>query len=237
MAGETGAGTSTDSGGAGGTSSSTGTTTPDPKSAQSGATGAGAATTVAGGTGEGGQDPKGAGTEAAAKGGEPKGQESAPAELALTLPKGVEADSEMLTAFKTMAKETGISAENAQKIVDIYASAYQTTERKHIEAFAAQQAEWVKSIQQDKELGGGNLKTTQEQTSRAMRAFSTPEFVKFLDESGLTNHPEMVRHLARVGKTLKEDSISGTSSSQGGSGKLTDEEVAKRRYDKTWPTP
>lgn len=243
MAGETGttAGGASDGteGGTGSSSSGT-TTTTESKGAQTGAGGAG--TTPAGDPGAGGQqkegskqDPKGAGTEAPGKGGEPKGQEPTTTELELTLPKGVEADPEMLNAFKTMAKETGISAENAQKIVDIYATAHQASQRKHTESWTAQQAEWVKAIQTDKDLGGANLKATQQTTQRAMKAFSTPDFSKFLDQSGLTNHPEMVRFLARVGQTLKEDNIAGTST-HSGSGKLTDEEVARRRYEKTWPT-
>lgn len=207
----------------------------EPGGDSKGAQGAQGAGTAAGGKAAAGgtQEPKGDGTKAAGSGGEPKGQETTPSGLELKLPDGVEADPQMLDEFKAFAQEAKLDGQAAQKIVDIYAKAYQGSLQRQSEAFQQQQQQWVKAIQDDKELGGANLKATQAITDRAMKAFSTPELIKHLDESGTTNHPEMVRLFHRIGKQMKEDAIAGTSAQQGGSGKPTEKEVARARYSNT----
>ena len=43
--------------------------------------------------------------------------------------------------------------------------------------------------------------------SRAFAEFSTPELQKLMDETGLGNHPELLRIFAKVGERLGEDSL------------------------------
>lgn len=239
MAGETGTttgGTGAAQGGQG--SSSGGTTTTESKGAQGGAGGAG--TTQTGSNGASGQqkgstqDPKGNGAQASGTGGE---KSPATAELELKLPEGVEVDSEMLGAFKTMAKEANLNGEAAQKVVDIYVTAQQAAQRKATESWTQTQKQWVEEIQNDKELGGANAKAAAIVTEKAVKALVSPELSKFLDQSGLGNHPEMARLFHRLGKMMKEDTIAGSSATQGSStSKPTEQELARRRYNKTWPT-
>ena len=44
---------------------------------------------------------------------------------------------------------------------------------------------------------------------RAIERFGTPALRQLLNETGLGNHPEMVRLAVRVGRALAEDSVAG----------------------------
>jgi len=57
----------------------------------------------------------------------------------------------------------------------------------------------------DKEIGGDKFEENVGVAKLAIDAYFTPEFKKFLNESGLGNHPEMIRGLAKAGAPLKPD--------------------------------
>ena len=67
-------------------------------------------------------------------------------------------------------------------------------------------AGWVEQAKADQELDDHrgfdcNLKTAQ----RTLEHFGTPELTALLDESGLGDHPELIRFALRVGRRLGED--------------------------------
>jgi hypothetical protein len=57
-----------------------------------------------------------------------------------------------------------------------------------------------------------------------MDAFATPELRTLLNESGLGNHPEIIRAFYRAGKAISEDGFVA------GGHKATDKGDAKRLY-------
>lgn len=156
------------------------------------------------------QEPKSdAQTEAEpeAKDGEaqaPKAEE--PAELAdFAAPEGVRVDSEAATEFKNLAKELGLKQEGAQKVADVGFKLAQKWEAKQAEQIKAAKEAWIEGTKTDKEFGGEKLNENLAVAKKALDAFGTPELRTLLNESGLGNHPEIVRAFYRAGKAISED--------------------------------
>ena len=59
----------------------------------------------------------------------------------------------------------------------------------------------------DKEFGGDKLNENLALASKAMDAFATPELKQVLDQTGLGNHPELIRAFVRVGRQISEDRL------------------------------
>ncbi|ELU1437137.1 peptidase [Providencia rettgeri] len=134
----------------------------------------------------------------------------APEKYEFTAGEGQELDKEAIAAFEPIARELGLSNEQAQKIVDVYGSTIMPQILKQQnEAWLQQTVEWAETIKADKELGSvesiGNAQ-------KAMDQFGTPELKQYLNDSGLGNHPELFRIFSRIGKAMSEDGfVSGSS--------------------------
>lgn len=113
-------------------------------------------------------------------------------------------DPEVIAAYGAAAKELGLTQDAAQKLLDSVVPVMQDRQ-------ALQQkevmAKWAEEATADKEIGGDKLQENLGIARKALDAFATPEFVRFLDESGLGNHPEMIRAWRKVGAAISEDSI------------------------------
>ncbi len=67
------------------------------------------------------------------------------------------------------------------------------------------QTEWVAKAKADPELGGDKFDANLAVAKKAMDRFATPEFKAYLNETGLGNHPEMLRMLFKTGQAISED--------------------------------
>ena len=166
-----------------------------------------------------GDNPASAGTEPSKtddkantepKGDDKKPVSAAPEKYEFTAGKDQELDKEAVAAFEPIARELGLSNEQAQKIVDVYGSTIIPQIAKQQEAaWQKQVTEWAETLKADKELGSvesiGNAQ-------KAMDQFGTPELKQYLNDSGLGNHPELFRIFSRIGKAMSEDGfVSGSS--------------------------
>jgi hypothetical protein len=120
-----------------------------------------------------------------------------------TAPEGVKFDDVVLSDLKTVAKELNLSQEAAQKIVDLGAKLAQ----RQAEAASALRSEWVEKTKADKEIGGDALDENRAVAVRALEAFGTPELNKLLQDTGLHEHPEMIRAFYRAGKAISDDKL------------------------------
>ncbi|WP_447888489.1 peptidase [Serratia fonticola] len=119
-------------------------------------------------------------------------------------PEGVEQlDPQALAVFEPIAKELGLSQEQAQKLVDIYPQIQQ----QQAELWSKQVTDWGEQVKADKEIGGDKLTASVGQAQKALDQFGTPALRDYLHTSGLGNHPELVRAFAKVGKMMSEDKI------------------------------
>jgi hypothetical protein len=112
----------------------------------------------------------------------------------------MELDKDATTAFTALAKEMKLAPEAAQKVVDIAAGMQQRA----VEAHTAQVAKWADETKADKELGGDKLPQTLAVAAKAL-ALGPPELKQLLNDSGLGNHPAVVKWAHAIGKALGED--------------------------------
>lgn len=129
------------------------------------------------------------------------------ADIDVKLPKGVDAD---LTKFKELAKGTGLKAEQAQKFADLYIEFLGGAAAKAEAANKARHEGWKEAYKTDPEIGGAKLKENLDVAARAVARFASPELVRFMNVTGLGDHPEWIRAFTRIGKAIAEDNSAVT---------------------------
>lgn len=159
-----------------------------------------------GGTPAGNEQNKGAEQQAKDQKADPgKAAVAAPEKYEFKNAEGQELDAEAVKAFEPIAKELNLSNEQAQKLVDVYGSKIMP---KLVEQQAAQWQQqieqWAEQVKADKDLGtDASIGAAQ----KAMDKFGSPELKQYLNETGLGNHPELVRIFANIGKAMSEDGL------------------------------
>jgi hypothetical protein len=125
-----------------------------------------------------------------------------PEKYEFVAPKDTTVDPEVATAFGDVAKELKLTSKQAQSVVDklapVMAARQAVTFAEHKESLLA-------AAKADKEIGGEKFDESVGIAKLAMDAYFTPEFSKFLNDTGLGNHPEMIRGLHKAGIPLKPD--------------------------------
>lgn len=132
--------------------------------------------------------------------------------LEIKLPEGMKADEAALGEFKALATKHKLTSEQASEIVALQHKLNQTAEKAINEAWVGQGKKWADEINADKEFGGEKFKQTLDDAWRFIRKFGgEPDakgvrpISKALDELGIGNHPELMKIMARAGRTLAED--------------------------------
>lgn len=134
-------------------------------------------------------------------------------------PEGVTLNDEMLAQFKDFAKGKGLSQEEAQSVVDMGVNLMANADKQLAEQIATTRAEWREATLADEEFGGSKWREAQPAAKAGLERFGTPALKELLDQSGLGDHPEVIRYFYRVGKATGEHDFvnSGKPPSQGGS--------------------
>lgn len=128
-----------------------------------------------------------------------------------TMPEGVEVDAAMLGEFNAVAKELGLTQAQAQKLVDLQtkaAAAGETGRGEQLQKMIeAQQNAWANEVKNDPELGGAKFDQTISTAVKAVSTFFGDDFRTLLNESGIGNHPALVRGMHKIGLALSEDKL------------------------------
>lgn len=135
---------------------------------------------------------------------EDKKSEGAPEAYDFTAPEGVELDDQSVAAFADVAKELNLSQESAQKILEKVSP---VMAQRQAAAFENVKTEWATASKGDAEFGGDKLPENLAVAKSAMDKFATPELKTLLEESGMGNHPEVIRLMYRVGKAISQDTF------------------------------
>lgn len=172
------------------------------------AAGAGAAGEQPGAGAEGGQTPEqieaarvaaeAAAAEAAKNAGAPEKYEP------FTPPEGGKLDATVMEQFGDVARELNLPQDKAQLLIDKMAP--KIAERQAAQA-ETMRTEWAAQATADKEYGGDKLPENLAVAQKAMTAFATPELTQLLNDTGLGNHPEVIRFMVRAGKAIGEDKV------------------------------
>ena len=122
-----------------------------------------------------------------------------------TMPEGIELDEAVLADALPVFKELGLTQEQAQKVTDLYAKQVQAGSQKQSDTFSQLMESWKTDAKNDKEFGGDNFEENVKIAQTAIGKYGTPELKQLLEDHGVGNHPEVIRFMLKVGKTLRED--------------------------------
>lgn len=124
-----------------------------------------------------------------------------------TLPEGAAINPEVVDELKAFAKEKNLTQEEAQKLVDLGVKNAQGATAALDTKIEQVRREWNEASRVDKEIGGDKLDENRAVAKRALDTFGTPELSKFLEETKLGDHPEVLRAFFRVGQAISEDRL------------------------------
>lgn len=137
-----------------------------------------------------------------------------PETYALTAPEGMTLDPKDIEAASPVFKELGLSNDQANKLMPVAAAFAQRIQdqanQQILASVAADRKAWLDTAKADPEIGGAKWGET---IGVAASALDQLGFVKgspfrvLLDESGLGNHPDMIRAFHKVGKAIGEDGV------------------------------
>lgn len=121
------------------------------------------------------------------------------------LPNGSSEETEMDQWFRKVAHENGFTQKQANEFRKAWV-------QQNIEQMKAQQEQFDKAREDAeaklREEYGERFDETIKLAHEGVKQRS-PEFAKFLTDSGLTNHPEMVKLMADIGQLYAEDKMPG----------------------------
>lgn len=158
-----------------------------------------------------------------------------PTDYTLALPENSPLTKEDLDARAKSAKERGLTKDQAEAELktenDVAVRTMARFQEKQTADTKAAQTLWVETIKADPELGGDRYNQTVVEASRAFKATASPELQKIIRDSGLGNHPEYVRQMAKFGRMMGEDTmIAGRSG-----GVAVQKTTAQKMYGATTP--
>jgi hypothetical protein len=140
----------------------------------------------------------------------------------LKLPDGVMVDDAMAKKFTDWAKANGMTKEQAQAAADLHLETVGVFAQKLQEEAQAKVKGWGEEITKDKELGGAKVKDT---IATAEKFFGLAAKVpgvnvnrlqQDLMETGIANHPDMIRMAHYIGQQLGDDNLFITDRSSAG---------------------
>tara|TARA_R110000822_G_scaffold82279_4_gene194762 strand:+ start:9466 stop:10161 length:696 start_codon:yes stop_codon:yes gene_type:complete len=139
----------------------------------------------------------------------------------------------MLDVFGDRAKDMRLTQDQYQAVVDYDMERGKAAVEYQATAFDERVDAWGEEVKADKEIGGENLQQNLGLAKKVLDGYGSEGFQSLLDKPspenpnglGLGNHPEMIRFLQRVGKSVGEsDFIDGASH------KLEDKDSLQRMY-------
>lgn len=131
---------------------------------------------------------------------------------AFTMPEGYALDEQLLSEFSPVLKELNLPQAAAQKVMDFAPKLIEHTQQATVAQVLEQTGlkdfpTWANAVKTDKEIGGDKYAENLAVANKAIGAFGTPELRAILKQTGLANHPEMVRFAFHVGKQISEDAF------------------------------
>lgn len=141
-----------------------------------------------------------------APGSSSKEGESSPQEL--LWPEDVSFSKEAQTEFAQLAQALHLTSQQAQQLIDFETRFARQTAKEN----EAQKAQWV---QQTQAFFGPHWQQEISLAVRAADVFGGPQLRALLEETGLGNHPVIVRTFNEIGKRISEDVSPGGNASAG----------------------
>lgn len=177
-------------------------------------------------SGEGEKNSEGEADKKSEDGDADKGKDSAPEEYeAFTVPEGVDIAPEHLEKFTPLLKDLDASQDQAQKLVDLQVALTAEFVTGQEKAWQDQQATWVEAGETDEEFGGAKYDESISVAKSAIRELGGPALMLALEQTKAGSHPEIIRAFYKIGKAMKEDSVTF-----GGGANASQKSLADRVY-------
>lgn len=125
------------------------------------------------------------------------------------MPEGVVLDEELTGEFSALAKTLNLPQDKAQAVADLGVKLQQRINDQQVAVAQQIVADWAKQTKSDPELGGTKLAEVTRVAQLARDTYGTPELKQLMNDTGLGNHPEVIRFFHKVGATLAQDGIHG----------------------------
>ena len=130
-------------------------------------------------------------------------------ELRLNPPKDSPLSKAQVEQIASFAKEHKLDQKAAQLLLDNQHKAMAEAKAGVLESQKAElkgkRSEWLKEAESDAEIGGKGFAENAVLAERAVTRFASPTLRKMLGDSGLGNHPELIRTFARIGRAMADD--------------------------------
>ncbi len=130
-----------------------------------------------------------------------------PEKYDLKLPENSLLDASHTEKIAAYAKAQGLSNDAAQALLNREATVVADYAEGLKEKQKQKSSEWVDQVKGDTELGGEGFARNSELAKRVINRYGSDALKKELNETGLGNHPELVRFVSRIGKSMSEDQL------------------------------
>ena len=113
-------------------------------------------------------------------------------------------DSEEMNDFREAAFELGLTQNQAHNLLEKVAENAQNEQAKHNEALEQAEMQGFKQLQKD---WGGDYDKNMDYARRAFGRYASPEALELMENTGLGNHPEMLKLFSKIGEQLSEEQL------------------------------
>ena len=138
---------------------------------------------------------------------EVKKRTTPPDKYEFTVPDGSLLEPAAVERIAAYAKAQGLSQTQAQALVERESAAAAAIKEGQVALVEDKKGEWMETAKTDKEIGGDMFPKNAELAKRVVARYFTDAFKEALENTGLGNHPELMRGLVRIGKSMTEDQL------------------------------
>jgi hypothetical protein len=125
-------------------------------------------------------------------------------------PEGLQLDPDMLGKAGEVFAKHKLPVDTAQELVDLYGATLKQVDAQAVAAWKTQVDAWGAELKADKDFGGHAIEQTRGDVAKAIEVFGGEDgqaLRNILNETGVGNHPALVRLLARAGRAAAEDRL------------------------------
>lgn len=144
---------------------------------------------------------------------EPDGEEApeVPETYEFKMPEGMQMDETLAASATPIFKEIGLTQEQADKVIGMYAQHIQHLDAEIAKSREEQQERWKSDLKKDADFGGENFDVNQKKVMNFVKA-TVPEHLRkdimeFFVTTGAGNHPALVKyfhHMSNVFNTSED---------------------------------
>lgn len=120
---------------------------------------------------------------------------------------GMGLDATLLDELTALTKAKGLPQEAVQELINFDARRTAAIREAAQQQVLEMAKAWEQQTRSDAEIGGDKLTATLADAAKARDMFAPEGFKELMDQTGLGNHPAMIKLLARIGKAVSEDKV------------------------------